>query len=95
MFSDGNRGRTLTIRVIDQELGDEELIKDAPLQVIVFDPVSKGNDLVIETGKDEVFYAHSVDAPVEVWAGQDENGIVRALSITSGAGTQTILSFSD
>jgi hypothetical protein len=33
-------------------------------QKTIFHP-GKGNDLVIETGKDEVTYAHTVDVPTD------------------------------
>ena len=71
-FSDGNRGRHISIEIINSELGDEELIQNAPLMAMVYDRPGKGNDLVIETGKDEVTYAHTVDAPTEVLTGQSE-----------------------
>lgn len=91
MFGDGNRGRTIAIEVINQEIGDEELIKDAPLMSIVYDPPEKDNNLAIETGKDEVNYAHNITAPTEVWEAQDENGEVVALEIKDESGTKTIL----
>jgi hypothetical protein len=36
---------------ISSNLGDEELIQNAPLMAIVYDRSEKGNDLVIEVGK--------------------------------------------
>jgi uncharacterized protein YuzE len=91
MFSSGNRGRQITIEAISQELGDEELIEDAFLMAIVYDPVGKGNDLVIETGRAQVSYAHTIDAPTEVWIGQDENGVVLAIRVVDAQGETTIL----
>jgi hypothetical protein len=41
-------------------LGDKELIQNVPLLAMVYDRPGKGNDLVIETGKDEVTYAHKL-----------------------------------
>lgn len=92
-FTDGNQGRHVTIEALDQEFGDQELIRNAPLWAIVYDPVNKGNDLIIETGKDAVAYAHIIDAPTEVWSGQDENGVVLALRITDAQGNHTLLKF--
>ena len=93
LLSDGNRGRMIAIEVINPEIGDEELIKNAPLLSLVYDPPKKGNDLMIETGKEQVNYAHTVTAPTEVWEAQDENGKVVALEIKDESGTQTILRF--
>ncbi len=90
-FSDGNRGRLITIELLDSEAGDQELIKDAPLWAIVYDPLGKGNDLVIETGQNTVSYAHTVDAPTEVWTGQDENGLILALKVLDEKTGQTIV----
>lgn len=92
-FTDGNQGRHVTIEALDQELGDEELIKDAPLWAIAYDPVNKGNTLMIETGQNSVSYAHTIDAPTEVWSGQDENGVVLALRITDAQGNHTLMKF--
>jgi hypothetical protein len=98
-FSDGNRGRHISIEILDSELGDEELIKNAPLMAMVYDPPKNGNKLTIrqsrrfanETGKDEVTYAHTVDSPKEVLTGQDANGIMLAVQIRDAAGIPTLI----
>jgi hypothetical protein len=48
-FSGGNRGRRISLEIIDSELGDLEPIKNAPLLAIVYDRPGKGDDLVIVT----------------------------------------------
>ena len=93
MFSDGNRGRTIAIEVINQEIGDEQAIENAPLMSMVYDPPDKDNNLAIETGKDEVNYAHNIAAPTEVREAQDENGKVMALEIEDESGTKTVVRF--
>ncbi|MBE9012187.1 DUF5335 family protein [Pseudanabaenaceae cyanobacterium LEGE 13415] len=90
-FSDGNRGRLLSIRISNSELGDQELIQNSPLMAIVYDRPGKGNDLVIEVGQDEVAYGHTIDAPTQVLTGQDENGEIIALRVVDAAGTQTLI----
>lgn len=90
-FSDGNRGRHIAIEIINSELGDAELIKNAPLMAMVYDPPGKGDDLVIEVGKDVVTYAHTIDSPTEILTGQDSNGLMMALRISDAAGTQTLI----
>jgi hypothetical protein len=90
-FSDGNRGRHISIEIISSELGDEELIQNAPLMAMVYDRPGKGDDLVIEVGKHEVTYAHTIDSPTEVLTGQDSNGVMIAVRISDAAGTKTLI----
>lgn len=90
-FTDGNRGRHISIEIIGSEVGDAELIKNAPLHAIIYDRPGKGDDLVIEVGKDEVSYAHTVDSPTEVLTGQNSLGVMVALRISDAAGTQTLI----
>ena len=40
-FSGDNRGRNIAIEIIDSELGDQELIKNAPLLVMIYDRSDK------------------------------------------------------
>jgi hypothetical protein len=91
MFSNGNRGRLIAVEIVDLDLGDQTLISNAPLMAMVYDPVGKGNDLVIETGRDTVSYGHTIDAPTEVWTGQDSSGVVQALKILDAQGRQTLV----
>lgn len=90
-FSDGNRGRHISIEIIGSELGDTELIQNAPLHGIIYDRPGKGDDLVIEVGGDEVTYAHTIDSPTGISTGQNSNGQIIAISIADAAGTQTLI----
>jgi Family of unknown function (DUF5335) len=90
-FSDGNRGRHISIEVIGSDLGDAELVQNAPLMAMIYDRPGKGDDLVIEVGQDEVTYAHTVDSPTEVLTGQDSNGLMLAVWISDAAGTKTLI----
>lgn len=94
MLSNGNRGRRVSLEVIDPEMGDKTPIKDAALFSVVCDPVGKGNDIIIETGEKQVNYAHTVNSPTEAWEAQDENGELIALQLNDESGAQTILRFS-
>jgi hypothetical protein len=91
LFSSGNRGRHISIEIIDSELGDAELIQNAPLMAMVYDRPGKGDDLVIEVGRDEVTYAHTVDSPTEVLTGQNSNGVMIAVRISDAAGRKTLI----
>jgi len=90
-FSDGNRGRHISIESISSELGDETLIQNAPLLAIVCDRPGKGDDLVIEVGRDETTYGHVIYSPTEVLTGQNANGQMVALWISDAAGTKTLI----
>jgi Family of unknown function (DUF5335) len=90
-FSDGNYGRHISIEIIGSEIGDEELIQDAPLMAMIYDPPKKGDCLTIEMGQNEVIYAHTVDEPTEVLTGQDANGKMMAISVKDAAGNQTVI----
>ena len=90
-LADGNRGRHISIEILGGELGDLELIQNAPLMAMVYDPPKHGNKLTIETGKDEVTYAHTVDDPKEVLTGQDANGIMLAVQIRDAMGIPTLI----
>ncbi len=94
-FSDGNRGRHISIEIMSSEFANETLIQNAPLMAMVYDPPAKGNDLTIKVGKSEVDYAHTIDSPVEVLTGQDSNGKMMAVSIKDAAGTQVLIKLQD
>ncbi|NUN67431.1 DUF5335 family protein (plasmid) [Pseudanabaena biceps] len=90
-FSGSNRGRHIAIEIIDSDLGDQELIKNAPLLAMIYDRPSKGNNLAIEVGKDEMTYAHTVDSPTEISTGQNANGDIVAIWIADAAGRKTLV----
>jgi hypothetical protein len=92
-FSNGNRGRVLSLEVLDSEFGDSGQVKQGNLLAVDYDPVGKGNDIVVTTGVDEVDYSHTIEAPVEVWKAQHESGEVAALEIIDQNNVKTILSF--
>jgi hypothetical protein len=92
-FSNGNRGRQIGLEVFDQQSGDSGVKNQGPLLAIDYDPVGKGNDIVVTTGEDEVGYSHTIGAPVEVLQAQHDNGEVAALEIIDQNNTKTVISF--
>ena len=92
-FSKRNRGRFIALEIADEEVGDEDLVKQSPLAFITYDPVNKGNDVVIAIGRDAVSYSHTVSAPKAVWIAKDDADQVVALEIVDHNGTQTIVRF--
>ena len=91
VFSNGNRGRLIRIEVEDTASGEQPIVDAAPLFAIDYDPVHKGNDLVISTGRDAVDYSHTVIAPTEIWQAQDDSGEVTALEIINQNDSRTII----
>ena len=89
-FSNDNRGRRISIEIIDSELGDEELIQNAPLMAMIYDRPGKGDNLAIEVGKDEMTYGHTIDSPTEVLTGQNSNDVI-AIWITDAARRKTLI----
>jgi hypothetical protein len=93
-FSISNRGRHISIEIIDAELGDEELIKNAPLLAMIYDRPNKGNNLAIEVGKDEMTYGHSIDSPTEILTGENSKGEIMAIWIDEATGRKTLVKVS-
>lgn len=91
-FSNGNRGRMLSIEVLDSETGSTGQMKQGKLMAVDYDPIGKGNDIVVTTGETEIDYSHTINAPVEVWKAQQESGEVGALEIIDQNNVKTILS---
>ena len=91
-FSNGNRGRELSLEVLDPDAGDSGQAQQGKLMSVAYDPVGKGNDIVVTTGEDEIEYSHTINAPVEVWKAQQDDGQVAALEIIDQNQTKTILS---
>ena len=92
IFSESNRGRSISIEVVNASIGDQILMKGSPLSAIDYDPAGKGDDLVISTGRESIDASHRIDGPEEIWELQDDNGKVIALEIVGSGGTKTIVS---
>ncbi len=81
MFTNANKGRLTTIKSFNPEEGDYLLAEDIPLMALDYDPVGKGNDLVITLGADTIDYTHTVQEPVDMLEMHNENGQVITLEI--------------
>lgn len=90
-FSTSNRGRHIVIETIDSEMGDQELIKNAPLLAMIYDRPDKGNNLAIEVGKEQMTYGHTIDSPTEVVTGQNASGDIIAMWIADTSGRKTLI----
>jgi hypothetical protein len=92
-FTNGNRGRLLSMEIIGDDVGDLPLTKSTPFAAIDFDSLSKGDDFVISYGSEAPTTSHVITAPVELWEAQDVNGRVVSLEIVDLNGHKTILNF--
>jgi Family of unknown function (DUF5335) len=92
LFSNGNRGRRVSIETID-ESADAPLVSKAPLLAIDYDPAGKGDDVVISLGREAIAASHVVQSPREVWEAADDNGKVIGLELVGAGGKKTILTF--
>ncbi len=93
LFTNGNRGRAVSMEVFDTASGSTGQVRQGPLMAIDYDPAGKGNDIVLTTGVDEIDYSHTIHEPAEVWQEQHENGQVAALEIIDRNKVKTVLSF--
>ena len=92
-FTNGNRGRSFSIDLVDDEIGDQRLAGGASLVAIDYDPFDKGNDFVVSFGDELAPTSHIIRAPARLWQAQDANGLVVSLEIEDESGRRTILSF--
>jgi len=92
-FSNGNKGRLISIEIVNMTDGDLPLTDDSPLLAIDYDPVNKGNNITISTGINTIDYMHTISVPNEIWHQQDDNGKVISLEIKNLANTNTIITF--
>lgn len=93
-FSNGNRGRMLSLEVLGSDSSDTGQMKQGKLMAVDYDPVGKGNDIVVTTGDDEIDYSHTIEAAVEIWKVQQDSGEVAALEIIDQNNVKTILRLS-
>lgn len=85
-LTSGNRGRKSAIAT-----GGMTIIENKPFRDLEYDPVGKGNDLVITLGGDDDSFFHTVKAPVEVYTHQEDDGEVSSIEIVDQNGDVTII----
>ena len=94
-FSNGNRGRSIVIKVDDPSLGIARLDSGVPLMAMGFDPAGKGDDIVVTIGRESIDWTHIVNAPLEIVELQDESGTVEELIVVDESNTTTRVIFVD
>jgi hypothetical protein len=99
----GNRGRRVSLDVVGQADGVPMHspgrspvaigLTDAPFLSIEYDPINKGNAIVISSGVGEGAYEHPIEGPVELTANLDPDGRLDSLEILDQNGARTKLNF--
>lgn len=92
-FSNGNRGRLISLQVVNDQVGNARLVNRAALVAIAHDPARKGNDIVVSYGEEATPSTHVITAPVVLWQAKDSYGRVVSLEIADNSGTKTIVTF--
>jgi hypothetical protein len=85
-FTSGNRGRKAAIAAQGMTI-----IENRPFRDLEYDPVGKGNDIIITLGDLEDTFTHTVYAPVDIFLHQEDNGEVSALEIVDQSSESTFL----
>lgn len=85
---------TVTVQVLDRELGDQRIIDDLPLQGISYDPAgSQAGDILIEAGDAGMpFEVHLVHHPRVVRAAATQPGAEADIEIEAEDGIVTLVS---
>ena len=81
-FTSGSKGRKAAIAAEGMTV-----VENKPLVSVDYDPVGKGNDMMISLEG----FTHTVNAPVELHITEESNGVVSALEIFDQNGTSTFL----
>jgi hypothetical protein len=90
-FSTINYKRHISIKVVDSDFGDRELVKNAPLLAMIYDRHNNGDNLAIEVDKDETIYGYSIDTPTQIFTGETSKGETMAIWINDAARRKILL----
>ncbi len=83
-FTSGNRGRKAAIAAEGMTL-----VENKPFENVFYDPVGKGNELVISVED----FTHTVAAPTELYVEESEKGVVTSLEVVDQNGQSCFLRF--
>ena len=67
----------LSIEVLDSETGSTGQMRQGKLMAVDYDPVGKGNDIVVTTGETEVDYSHTSKATS--WSGRLSTTVAKSV----------------
>lgn len=96
-FTDDNKGRLITLQLLDKQMGDFDLLRHKPLFSIIYERPNCGNDLVVTVSRSlgihEATYAHRIVYPQTINIVTDEDGVVLSCTVTDDDHAQTVISF--
>lgn len=94
-FTIDNRDRLITIKILDCQLGNFDILKASPLHSVTYNPADQGNNLVVtvsrQLGVQETTYDHVIGCPQTVEIITDADGIVQSCCVTDDEQVQTII----
>jgi hypothetical protein len=93
LFTNGNKGRLVSISTEDSEMGNNRLADKLPLMAIDYDPLKKGDDILISLGGESADFRHEINAPVEMWETHNDLGVVILMEIIDQNNNKVILAF--
>jgi hypothetical protein len=98
-----NRGRRVSLDVVGQSPESAKTtgrlapvvvdLGNAPFLSLEYDPVNKGNAIIVSAGENEVSYEHPVENPVQLTANLGPDGRLDSLEILDQNGVRTKLNF--
>ena len=86
LFVSGNTGRKVAVATEGMTIAENQVLRD-----VAYDPIGKGNDLIITLGFAEDLFTHTVLAPVELILHEEDNGVVSTLEIIDQNGDVSYL----
>jgi hypothetical protein len=94
-FTQDHRGRLITLKILDEQLGDFEVLSHTPLFAIAYDPPDYGNDLVVTVSRTlstaTATYAHVIVYPQTLEVVTDADGNIASCTVTDDDRAQTII----
>ena len=93
-FSEVNQGRPLSIEIVGDTLGDQEMAEATPFVALDYDDRTEAA-ILISVGRGEEVFTHTILNPEELWVHDDPDGTALALQVVASDGQKTILRFED
>lgn len=94
-FTQDHRGRLVTLKILDEQLGDFEVLSHTPLFAIAYEPPNYGNDLVVTVSRTlstaTATYAHVIVYPQRLEVVTDADGNIESCTVTDDDRAQTII----
>jgi hypothetical protein len=92
-FSSDNMGRRVTVAIQDSSAREQTLADRVALFAVDYDPVGKGDDLVISLGDNDIESTHEINEPVTIWEILDEDDTIVSLEILDQKENKTRITF--